>query len=151
MNSIFTPEGHQDIISRINTLDENTQANWGKMNVEQMLKHCQLPLNVATEKDTMKVKAGFLKRFIFKSFIKPHMYNDKPWKPNLKTLKEFVITDAQVFATEKEKLTTLVNEFANKKDNTNWPTHPLFGDFTTEQRGKMQYKHLDHHLKQFGV
>lgn len=151
MNSIFTTEGHQEIINRVSNLNENTQANWGKMNVAQMLKHCQLPLDVATQKKEMEAKAGFLKRFVFKSFIKPHMYNDKPWKPNLKTPKEFVITNTNTFTSEKENLTTLVNEFANKKDNTNWPTHPLFGDFTTEQRGKMQYKHLDHHLKQFGV
>ncbi len=151
MNSIFTDEGHQNIIKRLNRLTEDSEAHWGKMNVAQMLKHCQLPLNIATEKTEMKVKAGALKRFIFKSFIKPHMYNDKPWRPNLQTPKEFVVANSQEFTSEKENLTQLINEFASKKNATNWPTHPLFGDFTTEQRGKMQYKHLDHHLKQFGV
>lgn len=151
MESLFNTETHQAILNRINSLNESSQASWGKMNVGQMLKHCQLPLEIATKKRQMTTKVGFLKGLIFKSIVKSHMYNDKPWKQNLQTPKEFIVTDAQVFANEKDNLVNLINEFADKKDSANWPTHPIFGDFTTEQRGKMQYKHLDHHLKQFGV
>ena len=150
MKSLFESETHQDILNRIEKLNENSKANWGKMNVGQMLKHCQLPLEVALGKRKMKTNTGFLKKIVFKLF-KPLMYNNKPWKRNLKTPKEFVITEPQVFSVEKDNLVTLINEFASKKNNTNWPKHPIFGVFTTEQRGQMQYKHLDHHLTQFGV
>jgi len=150
MKSLFESETHQDILNRVENLNENSLANWGKMKVGQMLKHCQLPLEVALGKRKMKTNTGFLKKIVFKLF-KPLMYNDKPWKRNLKTPKEFVITEPQIFSVEKDNLVTLINEFANKKNNTNWPEHPLFGHFTTEQRGKMQYKHIDHHLTQFGV
>ena len=151
MNSIFTEEGHQEVLNRINKLNENLQPQWGKMNIGQMLKHCQLPLENATGKREMHMKAGFFKRMLFKNFIKPHMYNDKLWKQNVQTPKEFVITDTKVFNEEKTGLVNLINECNAKKEETNWPTHPLFGDFTTDQLGKMQYKHLDHHLRQFGV
>ena len=150
MKSLFESETNQDILNRIEKLNENSQANWGKMNVGQMLKHCQLPIEIALGKREMKAKVGLLKKMIFK-FFKPMMYNDKPWKRNVATPKEFVITETQVFETEKNILVTLINEFAAKKDNTNWPKHPIFGYFTTVQRGKMQYKHLEHHLTQFGV
>lgn len=150
MKSIFNTEDHQEILNRIEKLNKNSTANWGKMNVGQMLKHCRIPMEVALGKREMKAKAGFLKKIMFMVF-KPLMYNDKPWKRNLGTAKELIITDSQVYETEKNSVVNLVNEFANKKDNTNWPEHPLFGNFTTEQRGKMQYKHLDHHLTQFGV
>jgi hypothetical protein len=150
MNSIFTDENHQDILNRINNLTDTTQAKWGKMDVGQMLKHCQLPIHIALEHTVMTTKANGFKKIVFKLF-KPMMYNDKPWRPNMQTPKEFVVTDAQVFATEKENLITLLKTFNLKKENTNWPEHPLFGHFTTAQRGQMQYKHLDHHLKQFGV
>ena len=150
MKSLFESETHQDILNRIEKLNENSKANWGKMNVGQMLKHYQLPLEVALGKRKMKTNTGFLKKIVFKLF-KPLMYNNKPWKRNLKTPKEFVITEPQVFSVEKDNLVTLINEFASKKNNTNWPKHPIFGVFTTEQRGQMQYKHLDHHLTQFGV
>jgi Protein of unknown function (DUF1569) len=151
MKSLFEPETHQDILNRIEKLNENTQAQWGKMNVSQMLKHCQLTLEIANGKRQMKATGGFfLKKMVFKAF-KPMMYNDKPWKHNLGTAKELIITDSYIFETEKNNIVNLINEFVGKREINNWPVHPLFGHFTTEQRGQMQYKHLDHHLKQFGV
>ena len=150
MKSLFESETHQDILNRIEKLNENTTANWGKMNVGQMLKHCQQLMKIALGKRKMKGKAGFFIKIIFKLF-KPMMYNDRPWKRNIVTAREFVITGPQDFETEKNNIIKLINEFASKKNNTNWPKHPIFGVFTTEQRGQMQYKHLDHHLTQFGV
>jgi Protein of unknown function (DUF1569) len=150
MKSLFESETNQDILNRIEKLNENSQPNWGKMNVGQMLKHCQLPIEIALGKREMKTKVGLLKKMIFK-FFKPMMYNDKPWKRNVGTAKEFVIIEAQVFETEKNNIVNLINEFSENKDKTDWPKHPIFGYFTTEQRGKMQYKHLEHHLTQFGV
>lgn len=150
MKSLFESETHQDILNRIEKLNKNSIANWGKMNVGQMLKHCQLPLEIALGKREMNAKPNFFTKMIFKLF-KPMMYNDKPWKRNIGTPKEFVITESQVFETEKNNVLNLINEFVSKKDETNWPEHPIFGHFTVEQRGQMQYKHFDHHLTQFGV
>lgn len=150
MKSLFNTEAHQEILNRINNLDENSQAVWGKMNVGQMLKHCQIPIEIALGKRNMETKVGFFKKLIFKAF-KPMMYNDKLWKHNIKTPKEFIITEPLIFEVEKSKSVNLINEFESKKDDTNWPEHPIFGNFTVEQRGQMQYKHWDHHLRQFGV
>jgi hypothetical protein len=149
MQSLFDSTAQQDIFNRLDKLSETTQPNWGKMSVGQMLKHCQMPLNIANGTYQMKEKAGFLKKLMF-SMMKPLLYNDKPWKQNLPTPKEFMVTTPQDFSKEKETLTNIINEFTSKK-NANFPPHPFFGKFTNEQWGKMQYKHLDHHLKQFGV
>ncbi len=150
MKSLFDSKVHDNILKRIECLDNNSPALWGKMSVDQMLKHCQLTLEIANGKREMKGSANGFKKIIF-SLFKPMMYNDKPWRHNLKTAKELIITNHYNFTTEKDYLIELINEFVSKKDNTNWPEHPLFGHFTTDQRGKMQYKHLDHHLKQFDV
>ena len=50
MTSIFEDKAHKDIISRIHSLEENSQPHWGKMNVSQMLHHCQAPLNIMLQK-----------------------------------------------------------------------------------------------------
>ena len=150
MNSIFTDEGHQEILDRINKLNESSEANWGKMNVSQMLKHCQGPLEVAIGSKQLNTKIGFMKKLIFKAF-KPTMYNDKPWKQHLPTARDYVVTEQHNFDAEKEQLKKVLDEFSVLKTKTNWPKHPFFGSFTTEQWGKLQYKHLDHHLTQFGV
>lgn len=150
MHSLFDAKAQDEIYNRINNLTEASQAKWGKMDVSQMLKHCQLPLEVANGNLELNTKMGFFKKLLFKAF-KPLMYNDKPWKKNLDTPKQFRVTDVQEFNEQKEKLTSIISDFSEKANVTEWPAHPLFGKFTTKQWGKMQYKHLDHHLTQFGA
>jgi len=150
MQTLFDTKTHQEVLQRIKTLNPNHQPLWGKMNVSQMLNHCQRPLEVANGRLTFSEKPGFVKKMLFKLY-KTHMYNDKLWKPNIPTVKDFRVEEAKPFAEEQQKLIEAINEF-NKKDlNLHWPKHPFFGEFNTEQWGKMQYKHLDHHLRQFGV
>ncbi|CDF78257.1 conserved hypothetical protein (DUF1569) [Formosa agariphila KMM 3901] len=150
MNTLFNASATESIISRIQTLTENDIAIWGKMDAAQMLKHCQGPLNIALGHEKLNSKIGFIQKTIL-SFYKTSLYNDKPWKKNLPTAKEFVIKSPHIFLTEKENLILLIEEFSKKTEVQTWPDHPLFGYFTPEQWGKMQYKHLHHHLTQFNV
>ena len=150
MTSLFISETQLSVLDRINNLNENSQPKWGTMDVAQMLNHCQKPLEVANGNLELNTKISLPKKLMFKLF-KPLMYNDKPWQKNLGTVREFKITDTKEFLSEKEKLVQVINEFSTKKEKQDWPNHPFFGKFNSEQWGKMQYKHLDHHLTQFGV
>ncbi|WP_396591808.1 DUF1569 domain-containing protein [Allomuricauda sp. R78024] len=149
MKSLFDTETCSEILNRINTLTKSTKATWGEMEIGQMLHHCQFPLSLALGRYQMKKPNPFVK-LIFKSF-KKGMYDDKLWKPNLPTAKDFKVSDKKDFEPEKIILVDLVNDFHLEKDRKIWEPHPAFGLFTHEQWGKMQYKHLDHHLRQFGV
>lgn len=150
MQTLFDQKVHQDVLIRIDQLTENSKPQWGKMDVAQMVKHCQMPLLIANGKMKSLKKIGILKKMAFKLF-KPLMYNDKAFPKNLSGPKEFTVTDPQVFELERDQLIIAINEFHNKALNMHWPKHPYFGNLTTGQSGKMQYKHLDHHLRQFGV
>ncbi len=79
------------------------------------------------------------------------MYNDKPWRKNIPTSKEFIVDGDIDFYSVKSDLIKEIDNFYKRKNQTDWPIHPIFGKFTKEQYGKMNYKHLDHHLSQFGV
>ncbi len=149
MKSLFETEAYSEILNRISKLNESSQGSWGKMEVGQMLHHCQFPLSLALGRYEMKKPNPFMK-LIFKSF-KKGLYDDKPWKPNLPTAKPFKVVDKKDFQPEREILIGLVTDFHQEKERKNWDSHPAFGVFTHEQWGKMQYKHLDHHLRQFGV
>lgn len=149
MQTLFDYQTHQEVLNRIEQLNEHTKPLWGKMQVNQMAKHCQKPLEVANGRLALR-KPNVLMKLVFK-MAKPTMYNDTPWKLNLPTAKEYEVRETDTFASEKEKLVAAINEFSKKSTNLHWPKHPAFGTFTTDQWGKMQYKHLDHHLKQFGV
>jgi len=150
MKSLFETEAFNSTTTRINSLSEASEAKWGKMKVGQMLKHYQVAFNIANGTTQPTEKIGMIKKFIF-SMMKPLMYNDKSWKKNIPTGKDFIISEEVDFAAEKDSLLKLVNDFHSKKDQKEWIPHPIFGKFTPEQYGKMMYKHLDHHLTQFGV
>ncbi|WP_044399765.1 DUF1569 domain-containing protein [Lacinutrix sp. Hel_I_90] len=147
MQSIFNPETYQEILNRVENLNENAQPNWGKMTVGQMASHCQIPLNVILEKEDYGLKPNWLIILLFKK----SMYNDKPWRKNMPTPKRFQVIETKDFNTEKQKLVTLLNELHEHKEKNNWQPHPAFGKLTKDQWGQMQYKHLNHHLTQFGV
>lgn len=150
MQTLFDRKAHQEILTRIDQLNAHTKPEWGKMDVAQMVKHCQMPLLIANGKMVLTEKTGFLKKIAFKLY-KPMMFNDKLWPKNIATPKDFGVTDTQVFEIERDRLKTIIDEFHSKAFNMHWPKHPYFGNFTTDQWGRMQYKHLDHHLRQFGV
>ncbi|MBT8258567.1 MAG: DUF1569 domain-containing protein [Bacteroidia bacterium] len=147
MENIFDTEVFNNIKSRIESLEVNTQAQWGKMSVDQMVHHCQGPLNIILEKETYGLKPSWFAR----TFFKKSMYSDKLWRKNLPTLKEFRETRNYDFQDEKQKLISLLEELGTDRERTEWQDHPTFGPMTKEQWGKMHYKHLDHHLRQFGV
>ena len=89
---------------------------------------------------------------LFGWMMKSKLYDDVPWKKNLPTAPNFIIKDQRDFEAEKKGLTTLIHQFhaAGPEGITKFP-HPLFGKLTPDQWGKSMYKHLDHHLQQFGV
>ncbi len=147
MKSLFESTSQNEIEDRIKSLSNNSIPEWGKMDVSQMLFHCQFPLKIALQKEHPELKPSFLAKLFFKKA----MYNDKPWKKNLPTHSKLKVVDQKEFEKEKDGLLGLVSEFSNQKDKKEWSPHPMFGTFTPEQWGKMQYKHLDHHLKQFKV
>ena len=114
-----------------------------------MLCHCQNPLLVALGRKELP-KPGLMKKLLFKSF-KSAMYNDKLWKKNLGTPKEYKVVSDKDFQSEKGKLLDLIDDFYAERNKEIWDPHPVFGKFTHDQWGMLQYKHLDHHLRQFGV
>ena len=150
MKSIFDKEAYHEIINRLDELTEENEAKWGKMNVTQMLKHCQKPIKLAFGEERVK-KPNIFMRLLVK-LMKPTLYNDKPWKQGLPTAKEFVVKEDKDFETEKEKLKKLITRIHNSEDYFK-PSkkHPIFGDMKPWMWGQSGYKHLDHHLKQFGV
>jgi len=149
LKDIFNQQHSEEILNRINRLTPNSQAQWGEMNVSQMLAHCssfqETPMGESFPKRSW---IGIL----IGSFIKPILYNDKPLPHNMSTIPTILVKDERVFEEEKIKLKQKINTFQAKgPENCSKHPHPFFGKLTAEQWGKGIYKHLDHHLKQFGV
>lgn len=146
IKNLFDTSTKQEIIERIQKLTPESKALWGKMNVAQMLAHVQIPMGVAL--GTHKVNGNWLMKLILPLFKKA-LYDEKPWKQSLPTDKTFVMTgQAKDFENEKNELLEKINRYT--EDNMINDKHPVFGKLTKEQWAKATWKHLDHHLKQFG-
>jgi hypothetical protein len=144
MKTLFDKKTREEVIVRINTLDENSNAQWGKMTVYQMLKHCIKWEEMLLGK--MQYRQSFLGRLVGKMALKD-MLKDEPVKPNLPTVPSFKITGEGDVATAKAEWISLIRE--HDLQGATGFIHPFFGQLTVEQAGTMAYKHIDHHLRQF--
>ncbi|MEO6583456.1 MAG: DUF1569 domain-containing protein [Ferruginibacter sp.] len=149
MKNLFETDVYNESVKRINDLTPESKSRWGKMNVGQVLAHCKAAFMVPLSEK--RLPRLFIGR-IFGPFIKAKLYNESPWKKSLPTAPSLKIIDERDFNIEKNELLELVDKFyaAGPTGISKYP-HPVFGKFTPEQWGKSMYKHLDHHLQQFGV
>lgn len=149
MNNLFTQTDVASLLSRIDQLTPQSQGQWGKMTVDQMLAHCTAGLQVANnEKHPPRIFIGRL----LAPFFKTRYLNEKPLDKNSPTDKSFIITDRRNFETEKQLLKQQIEKFADGGESavTQHP-HSFFGKLTPMQWSIGMWKHLDHHLRQFGV
>ena len=149
-NNIFEKETVNRIIERINKLTPRSKANWGKMDVGQMLAHCNVTYEMVYETKHPKPNPFF--KLILKLFVKKKVVSDRPYSKNGKTAPQFIINSSKNFEDEKKRLVDFIIKtqklgeahFDGKESHS-------FGKLTKEQWNNMFYKHLDHHLNQFGV
>lgn len=147
MKSILDKTTRDELISRINQLDEKSKAQWGQMNVYQMLKHCVLCEELYLGR--VKHKRAFMGRLFGKVGLKNILREDKEFPKNAPTSDIFKVKEADGdVASEKQKWIAMIEEYGNYSNNF---THWFFGKMSKEQVGQFVYKHDDHHLRQFNV
>ena len=149
MKSIFEQSALDDVGRRIDSLSAGSQHLWGKMGVAQMLAHCSTTLEVAAGRRTAR---RLLIGRLIGPFFKKRFYDDSEFTRNSPTHPTFVVADERDFAAEKQRILRLAREFSEGGEVkcTTLP-HSFFGDLTPREWGIGMYKHLDHHLRQFGA
>jgi len=149
MKTLFQQETFGEVISRLNRLQPASVQQWGKMDVAQMMAHCSLSMDMALGK--LNLPRVFIGRLIG-PFFKPLCTNDKPLAKNAPTGPALLVTDQRDFLVEQELLKQKVRQFhdGGEAQCTRHP-HPYVGRLTPYAWSRAMYKHLDHHLRQFGV
>ncbi|MBE99835.1 DUF1569 domain-containing protein [Flavobacterium coralii] len=149
MQSVFDKNGNRLLIERVEKLTPITLSQWGKMTVSQMLEHCQQPIKVSYGQLNLKPN---LMSFLFGKMMKKKLSEPQPFARDLPTVKQFKITHEPDFEKAKAELIRLVKKFAEEGHASIKNTkHPFFGEMTMQEWDYLQWKHLDHHLRQFGV
>jgi hypothetical protein len=149
MKTLFDRPTVVEIKQRLSALHPGSERIFGKMDVAQALAHCSAGMEMALG-DTLppRVLIGRLIGPLFRSAYS----NEKPMQPGSPTHPSLIVRDQRDFARERERLGGLVDRFsvAGPGGCTSHP-HPFFGKLTPAEWGTGMYKHLDHHLRQFGV
>ncbi len=150
MKNIFEQQTVNELTARINNLSGNEQAQWGKMNLYQMLVHC------ADNEEMMTLVRNFKPVWIGKIFgkmsLKANIKNDNPLKPNSPTHPDLKPTGVGNIEEQKQRWINTLAQYPTKteEDYANFK-HPFYGKMNTDQISRWVYKHVDHHLTQFGV
>ena len=145
MPLLHDPAVRAAIEARVKALRPDTKPAWGKMSVDQMLWHLNQGLGLALGHVTPPADRAPLPRSVMK-----WMVLNLPWPKNAPTNPSFVAKASHDFESERARCLALVADLASQPLDKGQP-HPLFGTMTGREQSRLQAKHLDHHLKQFGV
>lgn len=148
--NLFEEKEAKEAIARINALTPQTQNQWGKMNVAQMMAHCSVAYDCVYTDKYPKPK-GF-EKFMIKLFAKNAVVGPKPYKKSSRTAPIFIIEDERDFDIEKRKLIENIEKTQQLgASHFNGKESHAFGVLNETQWNTLFSKHLDHHLNQFGV
>ncbi len=148
--NIFTEEVSEQVIQRVKNLNPHSQRQWGTMDVAQMLAHCNVVYEMTY--DNIHSKPNPILKFILKTIVKNKVVSETQYQKNAKTAPQFVIKDSKNFEIEKKRIIDYINKtqklgetyFDNKE-------YTPFGKMTVTEWNNLFYKHINHHLTQFGV
>ena len=149
MKTLFDPVEYNDVVRRLESIGPGSARQWGKMTAAQMMEHCARAVEMAIGRPPMKQAfIGKLIGWAFKSgFLGP-----KDFPKNSPTGPSLIIQDEPDLARTKARLETLLAEFHSLGTRgCEGHVHGFFGRLSGEEWGVTQRKHLDHHLRQFGV
>lgn len=149
--SLHNPIYFEEIINRISQLTENSPKKWGKMEAAQMLRHCNCVLQVPLKKIKLPpLNIAFRAIGILTKKEIQIFNNGIP--QNMPTFQKLIVNFDCDFEEERQNLLKTLDEYQNAFANGNLPHHHvLFGKMTEKDWGFLEYKHLNHHLKQFSI
>jgi hypothetical protein len=147
MKTIWDPDCRQQILARLERLTPYARPVWGQMTAAQMLAHLADPLKAAMGSKTVSVKSSAFSNPIVRTLIIYCM----PWPKGAPTAPEFIHAHEEHFGDNLIALRTTLEEFVASGDSARRKPHPAFGQLSEKAWGRLVYRHLDHHLRQFGI
>lgn len=147
MKTFFDTTDREELLQRLQKLNPQSKPVWGKMNTAQMLAHCtvgmQAPLGEIVVKKTFASLIGWM--------FKKSLLGDKPFPKNSPTAAEFLVANERDYEAETKRFLDTFHKLARGSAVIVCHQHAFFGKVTDEEWGRLMYKHIDHHLQQFGA
>ena len=148
MPSIFDSQDRVGVVQRISRLTPERKPGWGRFTAPEMVCHVSAGLRQGLGELDADPPSGPLARFPL-NWLMIHVV---PWpKGKGQSPPEFLSTRPTTWAADVGRLRDLIERFAARGPDGPWPLSRVFGRISGRSWGVLQHKHLDHHLRQFGI
>ena len=151
MKNWFHAADAADILRRLDGLSADARPQWGTLTAGDLLCHLADPVRVALgEKHAARLPGPFglpgLAHLIVWIL---------PWPKGAPTAPEFLpqagMTPATGFDSDKQVLLAVLRRFGDSPPDRVFAPSPVFGRLSRRAWGRLMWRHLDHHLTQFGL
>ncbi len=148
MKSIWDTHTQREIHDRITTLTADRRGQWGTMMPQQMVCHLTESLRMALG-DLKVVPKRLPIRY---PPLKQLIIYVAPFPKNAPTAPELIVTATpHEWKRDVDNLQAQLDRFVARGRDATFVDHPAFGTLTPRAWGVLVYRHMDHHLKQFGA
>ncbi|HEX8695855.1 MAG TPA: DUF1569 domain-containing protein [Longimicrobium sp.] len=145
--TIFDPEARASLLARMERIPPDRAPAWGKMSAPQMLCHVSDALRSALGDLPVRSKG---KKLFTHPVMRWLLIYVLPWPKGAPTAPELLTTGPAEWRADLAAFRELAERMAARDPGGAWPAHPLFGALSGKAWGDLTYRHLDHHLRQFG-
>lgn len=151
MRNLLNISDRDALISRLQQLNPDSRRRWGAMNATQVVPHLTDPLRVAIGDRAAQPMNSVFSNPVVSALAVWWM----PWPKGAPTAEEFIQgkggTPPGDFERDRQALLLSIHRFANHPENEAFQPNPVFGPLSRHAWGRLMWRHLDHHLRQFGV
>ncbi len=147
MKTLWDNGTRKELKERLGRLQYDARPRWGKMNAPLMVAHLCYSFKMAMGELEVKSKKLPLRYSPLKEFVIYVL----PFPKGAPTAPELLPEDTGDWAEGLADLRSRLEALAARDPKGKWPEHPAFGKLSHKQWGVLGYRHVDHHLKQFGV
>jgi uncharacterized protein DUF1569 len=146
--SMFDDECRAAMLARVRRLTPDAPARWGRMNAPRMVAHLTDQMHHVLRDCPVSPRPGVL-RWAPVRWASIYLL---PWpKGRVRGPSEAFVTQPASWSADVVRLEALLDRFAARRAENDWPEHALFGPMSPRDWGVFVHKHFDHHLRQFGV
>ena len=146
LNLLHDPETYASIRRRMQSLRVDSQRQWGKMSIDQMLWHVNVSMREAIGDYTPQLKPLPVPKALLRWAV-----INIPWGRGARTRPDMYATSTYDFNVQKAECLSLIDRIVARPLSAEWPNSASMGKMTGKHWSRLTAKHLDHHLRQFGV
>ena len=145
MKTIWNPADREGLLLRFDKLTSDRRPAWGNMTAPQMIVHVADPMKTALGEMAAPFKRGLFSNAVVRHFI---IYWS-PWPKGAPTAPEYIHHESGDLEAGKAELRKTLERFVAAGEDADHEPHPAFGRLSGRAWGRLTYRHLDHHLRQF--